>query len=341
MKLLGLILIVVLMVFFIANSAENYKPRNDLPMYSDYYSCIRPDLASFVNCNDVIGNPLDIVFQSSSFFFKFFLGIDNFYWYLFFLSFFIYISVLYTTLKASPLPIISLLFLLTDFRFWEYGYNILRAGLAIAIFMWVFYYIITKKINLLKMKIMTLLPALAHTSAIVFLLPTVKKHGKLFIVSGFFFALAFYYNFDYFFQFIAPTILPEKVFDKLAFYYHFKQVSNLDDNIRLPIHYYVILLIAFVLYYKNLMHSKIYLYSFNIAWILFIFSFIFSYIGIGYRFIVFMPPFIAILLGFEVQFFLNKVRRHSMLKGMILVVIILMLSLIFFKNYVTILKAFQ
>lgn len=153
-QVLILMAISVIISFFIANSVNNFKERNDLPMYSNYYQCINDDISSLFECNKVIGNPTSIIYQSSAFFFKIYLGVDKFYWYLFFLAFFLYFSILYTTHKISPIPIVSALFLLTDFRFWEYGSNILRAGLAISIFMWIFYYLsqkeyISKKIKLI------------------------------------------------------------------------------------------------------------------------------------------------------------------------------------------------
>jgi hypothetical protein len=331
---------VTLMAFFIANAAEDYKPRNDLPMYSDFYSCIRPNFTSIVDCNSVIGNPFSIVFQSSSFFFKFFLGIDEFYWYLFFLSFFVYFSVLYTTSRVSPLAVISLLFLLTDFRFWEYGYNVLRAGLAIAIFMWVFYYISRKKYSRIRMKIITILPATAHTSAIIFLLPKIKKYGILFIFMSFLFAVFFYYNFDYFFKNIAPNVLPEKVFNKINFYYRYKQMNVINDKVELPVHYFIIILFGFVLYLRNSIQSKVYIYSFNIVWLLFIFSIILSFLGMGYRLIGFMPPFISIIFSFEIKLFMIKMKKYKAIQGIVFVSIIFLFSLILYKNYNLIIKAF-
>jgi len=44
----------VIMSFFIANSANEFKERNDLPMYSKYYQCINDDISSLFECNKVM-----------------------------------------------------------------------------------------------------------------------------------------------------------------------------------------------------------------------------------------------------------------------------------------------
>lgn len=339
-RTLLLLLIVTLSSFFVSNAADTYKERNDLPMYKNNYSCLTCDINSISECNKLMGNPQGVVYQYSAYFAKIFFNM-NFNWYLFFFSFFVYFTILYIISKISPLHYVSIFFLLTDFRFWEYGYNILRAGLAETIFLIVFFILYKKKNILKKTKFfITGLPFLAHSSALVFLLIRQKKYNIFFLLFILSISIALYQFFDDIIKNILPQILPIKMNNKINFYYKYQE--NYSTNLAsfsIPIHYFMILTFAFFLIYIKKYSYKFFVYSFNIVLILFVFSYIFSLLGIGYRFIGFMPPFIAILFTYEIQILFKKIKSN-ILKMIVLILSFSFILVIFFKNYELIIKAF-
>lgn len=317
---LFIVLISVFIAFFISINSSNVKERNDLLSYSHYYNCLG---TSNSNCSDLIGSPTDKLFSYTAMFSKYFLNINDFYIFIFLYSFCIVYFILYFTSKISPLYIVSLAFLLSDFRFYEYASNILRVGLSIVVLLSVFNYILKKrKLSFLY----KFFPSLAHLSASVYIITPRFRLSIFFLLMSFFIFFIFNLYFDMIYEY-SKGLFPSNLLEKISFYYNLAKVS--EAKYTIPLHY------SFIIFFSIILRSKIneptYIYSFNIVWFLFLISFILHGLRMEYRIFAIMPVFLSILLAYQIKYIL-KIKKNILYKISIVILFISFISFIFYKN---------
>lgn len=297
------------LAFLVANSSDKIKVRNDISSYKSFYNCLEYDINSIHKCNTLIGTQNDILFQSFSYVGKNILKF-NFKFFLYVLVFSIFFSILFTVYKSSIYPSISILFLLSDYRFWEYGANTLRAGIAIAI-MLISFYLYLQKQNILT-SFFKFLPSFAHITAFFYILVPFNHIKSKKLILLFLLAIIFSYNFHIIFE--LSKILPNTLFDKIYFYYNQNLINKVPFGI--PMQYLAIILFGFYLYITNQVKDKIFIFSFNIIIIALLLFISLIPLGMSYRYSYYMLPFLAIVLSFEVDYIMNICKFKSY-KGMV------------------------
>jgi hypothetical protein len=322
MRNLIFLFISVFISFFVSINSSNYKERNDLIAYSNYYNCL--NCCSNSNCSSLIGNPVDILFSYTAMFSKYLLSINDFYIFIFLYSFCIIYFILYFVSKISPFYIVSITFLLTDFRFYEYASNILRVGLSIVLLLSVFNYIVKKRNFSFLYKI---LPSLAHVTALIPLVTPRFKINIYFLFISFiiFFVLSFY--FDIIYESLRG-FLPSMIVDKTYFYYNLAKTSELGYSI--PLHYLFIIFLSIVM--RNKINTSVYIYSFNIVWVLFLLSLILHSFKMEYRMFAIMPVFLSILLAYQIKYLL-EIKKNIFYRVSIVILLFLFFLLLFYKNF--------
>lgn len=281
--------------FFISSllilGIDDAKERSDILTYEHHYSCLSYDLNTLIDCQSKLGYPADILYQLSAYLAKFFLGDEGFPFFLFLISFIICFSILYfisINLKHSYL---FYMFCLTDFRFYELGVNIIRNGLAISLVIIITAY---------RKKIFYLLAPLTHLSSAPYM---IAYHLRLSILKYLFifFLCLFFNEFIYFTAYEYSVFLPDVLVNKL-YSYHYR---DLDLGIRIPIHYYLILLLGiYLIKYEDRINS--YRIYFNLFYVFLCISVLFSSVGMGYRFLNFSMPFAGFILSCFSYHLFNK-----------------------------------
>ena len=320
-----IIIISIWLAFMISVHSDKKRDRNDLYMYQKYYECINHSS----DCKDIIGNPSDVLFSWIVSISKIF--IEKYYIFLFLYAFFINYLILWNIYKLSPFPLISVLFLLTDFRFYEYSSNILRVGLAELLLLIIFKWQIIH-FNNNKYLVYKIIPLLAHISTFPALMAPMKRIKISFMLSSLIIIFILIFYFSHIFSFI-KFFLPESILGKYFYYYNLTLIHS--SSYSLPLHYISIIFLSIFL--LNKIKSTIYIYAFNIVWFLFIFSFILHLLNLEYRMFDLMPPFLSILLAYHIKYFFTKIKSFY-LKVDIIIIIVLLFVLIGFKNIAQILN---
>lgn len=286
--------------FFVSQSNFHFREGSDLPAYEKFYYCLMQ--SSYYDCTWLINSSYEYAFY---FLFDIisFSGV-NFRLFLFLFAFFLYASLSLMVVKLSSdafnLYWLSLIFILTDFRFYDFGFNILRHGLASALMVFstaLFVY------NSSKLKyIFIIIPLFAHISAIAqfslvaraeflnarllwFIVFLVLFGLHLFSVN----ILTFFIGFDY-------------IGDKLYFY----KIRN-EYSEWMPLHYFLVLFLALTLDINN----KSYIIIRRVFFTLTALSIIFIPLGMGYRFIAYAMPFTAIIITYQISFIIDSFSRES------------------------------
>jgi len=308
--LLIVIFISNIMAFLVANSSDKIKTRNDIAAYKSFYNCLDYKIDSIHKCNRLIGTPNDILFQDFSYIGKNILKL-KFNFFLYILVFSIFFSILFSVYRSSIYPSISILFLLSDYRFWEYGANTLRAGLAMSIIM-ISFYLYLKYNNKLTL-FFKFLPSLAHITAFFYIFVPLDRIKSKKLILLFLLVLIFSYNFHIIYGF--ANMLPSGLFDKISFYYN----QNFTNKVffGIPMHYLAIILFGFYLYVTNQIKEKIFIFSFNIIIVAFLLFILLIPLGMSYRYFYYMLPFITIVLSFEIDYIMN-IYEFKSYKGLII-----------------------
>lgn len=334
-RLFWFVFIAIYLFFFSALTAYNaleVKENNDLLAYSLYYNCLLN--SGYPSCLSEVGSSSEYVFYVITRFLSFYILDYNIF--IFFYSFFIYFSVFYlvvsfTKNKSKLAVFVSISFLLTDFRFYDLGNNVLRHGLAVVL-MLLFVSLFMSKIRWGRYFYL-FFPMLSHVSSIGHLVILIKSRlldGVLFwlsiMLAGYFFsisiielALEYFLNFDF-------------VFDKLLYY---KQNSSYGND-WLPFHYIVIVLFSLYFTLKN----DIYMAVRRILLAYVFLSIVFIPLDMSYRFVSFITPLVAILIAFQVDLVVSKFKNALEVKSLVFVFFMFYLFFIVFKNYTFIVKGF-
>lgn len=291
-KLFMTIAIALVLAFFTALSADKAKVSNDILAYSLHYECLDSSLSSIIGCQPVIGSPPDFLYQALAYSSKLVFGENGFEWFILFFSFLVYFIILHISAKYSPYYLITVIFMLTDFRFYELGNNVLRNGLALVVFMLVFYFYM--RFSLKRNFVLNSLPVFAHITALAFAPITSQRlFLALYLVGlvvaiflAFYFPLILNFIYDYF-----PLAVQHKI-------NAYQMITNEKGNVSfsLPLHYFLVFIAGFYFLLKS--RSHLFFLCFNIIYFLFLWSIVFDQFGVGYRLHNYSVPFIALLVAY-------------------------------------------
>lgn len=281
----------IFLSYFVTTSNYHNREGSDLFAYEQFYNCLSLD--SIDVCRILISSNYE-------FFFYYFLKLSSlasldFSWFIFFFSFIIYSSLVTLVIKFSKednrLYWISLVFLLTDFRYYDYGFNIIRHGSASVMMLIAFgcYLVVKSKVK----NIFLFSPVFFHLSAIAQL--SLLARSRLFYSRIFWFFLFLFFSalvFSPAFSWIAESLFHvDYLGDKLS---HYLGDGRHPDWV--PLQYFFILVFSLVL---NI-NVKTYLIIRQVFFALISLSIIFFPVGMSYRFVAFAMPFSAMLLTYQI-----------------------------------------
>jgi hypothetical protein len=332
-----LVMIIVVYLFLnsalIAYSSMEIKESNDLLVYGKYYNCLLN--SGFASCSFEIGSEIEYFFYIFTKLFSF-IFIDYKFFILFY-SFFIFSSVFLLVLKISEIKsftvfFISIFFLLTDFRFYDLGNNVLRHGLSVSM-MLVFIYLFINKKKLISGYLVSFLPVLSHISSVghfVLFINHKLLEGRFFwIILG----LSFYFLSNIFLKILVDSSEGlDYLFHKLMFY---SQNGSFSDD-WLPFHYIVV--VIFTTLFINQNPSYMAVRKVFLSYVLL--SIVFIPLDMSYRFASFMSPLMAILIAFQIDFIVKKFNSRICLKFFILILFLIYLFFIVNKNFDFLVKGF-
>ncbi|RLQ15565.1 EpsG family protein [Vibrio sp. SBT000027] len=308
------IIISIALSLISSNRSDVNKYRNDTPVYSEHFSCLvenGKDCSSILGGLDygygIVANLLEKVSFHSFFIFKFLV------------TFVISFPILYFVLSKSISPLFSLIFLLSDYRFYEYFSNVLRHGLALSFFCILMLFF--SRHNWKYLLSFIIVPLTHLSTSVLLLIPFTKVRGYfiLGVLATSIFGVMFFVPLGEYFNSYLPS--------KIQYY-----INNSEGfKFSSPIQYTVMFFLTLALY-KKFHHSKI---AFaNAIIVLFLTSVFFNSIGMGYRFISFSLPFYAILFPSMVSIisksfgvFSKQVYITSSL------IFSILLMLLFIRNY--------
>jgi hypothetical protein len=274
--------------------SDDYAPRNDTYAYFGFYECVakhndtvrcKPEISSSkleIGFDFLVSQVVSIVGENGFFYFKLLTSLC---------IYSLLLSVVFILTRGS---LVALVILLLDYRFWAYGSNILRHGLAISIGLLslLFFYMSRKKFSY----IFAVLALLFHNSSLVMLFKYEKKIDWRILL---FFLLVS----------ISSVFLVNEILvmyrEQLKLFYP-KVIGYYDNTIKgsfaLPLQYLFIIFISYYIYIKSAICKK-YIIVFNSTFFIVCFSLMFSSIGMSERIIAILPPYIALLAYFSIKKF--------------------------------------
>jgi len=109
--------------------------------------------------------------------------------------------------------------------------------------------------------------------------------------------------------------------------------GDIEQNIMFPIHYVFVFCFGLFLYYKTNDEKLIIIY--NVLFSLLIFTVLFSALGVGYRIVAFMPPFIYVILFWALKHlkcYFKGLSKKIWFVGSY-ICCFMVLSYVFYKNF--------
>lgn len=316
----------VLIAFFFASLSAirtgRFWEKNDTLDYLAHYQCTASSFDIF-SCNDLIGSSFDLSYLLLAKFISI-ASFSNQYVFLFVVSFIVIFPVVKFIIKNSPIPFLSLVFLLTDFRFYETFTNMLRHGLALAMALVFFDLYFQGKRRAAALFAITGFGF--HFSTFFFYIsPFLAKFNKYFIllVASIFILVAIKPDgiLSSFFEFFSGQ-------DKLLFYAHaFESLES--QQASYPIHYLAIALLGVFLYFKDDLYADYVVILFVTLLGIWLYFLIIN-LPVAYRFLALLTPFISILLAKEYVWIVNKFQITEEFKfiGQVFVSLVLLINLI-------------
>jgi hypothetical protein len=323
--------IVAFTLAFLASVTKIGQDRNDLESYSNHYVCLGDSFSSIGNCDLLLGQPYDFLYQLIAFLLKNIILLD-FSMFIFVVSFFIFYTVVIVVTSRSKGALLTVLFLLVDFRFWEYGFNTLRYGLALSFLLIAYHNKLCANSFSTRLTILTAgISSVFHASGLISFALFVRWRAW-FIVSTLFISILVVYFFDAIFA-MSIHIIPIELSQKLNFY-----LGRQESGYAAPIHYTVILLYAtYLRIFRRIVDSSFTL-SFSILLALVVFSIALIPLGLSYRAFSFMTPFIAIIFGWQV-FYISRLFGDIPSRLLVYLIASFFLLILALKNYSFILRS--
>jgi hypothetical protein len=279
--------------------SNDYAPRNDTYAYLGFYKCVAKHNDTTRCKPEISSSSLEVGFDFLVSKIVLVAGENGFFYFKLMISFVIYSLLLGVVFFLTKGSLVALAILLLDYRFWAYGSNILRHGLAVSIGLLsiVFFYRTRKKTSY----IFGVLALLFHNSSLVMFFKYEKKIGwKIFV------ALLMVSVFSIFLvnELLITYREQLKLFYPKVIGYH---DNNLKSVFALPLQYLFIIFFSYYVYMKSTICTK-YIIVFNSTFFIVCFSLLFSAIGMSERIIAIMPPYIALLAYFSI-------KKFSLLNG--------------------------
>lgn len=276
--------------------ADYQKERNDTLMYANHFSCVESG-GGFRDCDNIIGYSDEylyfalvklVAYISSSFFvLKFIISLT------FLLPLFVFLK------RASPVFYISLILILSDFRFWEQFTNALRQGLALAVFLTAALYIYNWK----KSLSLKLLAVGFHVGSLPLIFSTRLKINMLWMALALIVSFLSYANYMYIYDLIGLSD-----YHKIQYYMRIREV----DDLAIPLHYAAILLLSILFYKKS--NDIFFIYSFNVSLVLILLTILLSPLGIGYRYVSYIFPFVYVLHAYNIVYVSRILPEYGIIK---------------------------
>ncbi|MCF5890281.1 MULTISPECIES: EpsG family protein [Aeromonas] len=292
----------IFLSYFVTTSNYHNRDGSDLIAYEHFYNCLSSD--SIDVCRIIISSNYEVFFYYLLKFFS--LASFDFFWFIFFFSFFIYFSLVTFVVKYSRednlLYLFAFVFLLTDFRYYDYGFNIIRHGSASTMMLIVIGCFLVLKSNVKY--ILLIFPVLFHLSAIAQLSLLIRArvfYSRIFwfFLFLFFFALVF----SPFFSWMIESFFNIGYLgDKLS---HYLAGDRHPDWI--PLQYFLILVLSLLL---NI-NMRPYLLIRQVFFSLISLSIIVFPIGMSYRFVAYAMPFSAVLLTYQIGYICSSFERRT------------------------------
>ena len=321
-KFSAILLISLFAAIIAANRTDNEKDRNDTAAYAAHYYCISSHKTLDQCRNEIGGNKYEFLYEQFIGFLAQDLNLNYFYYIKIATALAIYSTILLAVGLQSRNTPLSLLILLLDFRFWEYGSNVLRHGFAAA-FIAMGALLLTR--NQLKLSIIAkFFAVISHLSAAIVLFTPTKKH-KTWVLTSFAVAtLAFFLTSEYW----ITALLASNLVDYKIDYY----LRNADGyNFSLPTHYAIFIFFGLFCYYKT--ESKLFITTFNYLIPLFLASVILGYLDASYRMTSFMLPILAVNIPEQISILTNKLKEKELAEKICSGLIITLMTFIAYKNW--------
>lgn len=273
-----------------ANRSNHLKDRNDTIVYKEHFDCLSSGRES-EECETILStNLLEITYHTLA---QLASKIMNFEIYKFLFAFIVAFLIFCSVYLLASGSLIGLIYLMLDFRFWEFTTNTLRVGLAISLIMisYVLYFESAKT----YLKIIKYLGPLSHIAAAVFLAIPKKKINFLNLILFFLIALSLFKLESLW----LPALIETIAVDSKLYYY---TISGKPEY-QVPLHY-ILVALGSLIFYKG-SKSTAYIATANTLYVLLMASFIFGVIGMSYRIAAFMLPFVIVSMVMQVRYFSN------------------------------------
>lgn len=319
-KLIFAVLISFYVAVFSANRSDQTKDFNDTSLYAMHYDCLASG-QGIESCDSIISaSKPEFVYQYFAYLCSNFI---DFYFFKIVFAFSVSFGVVWSVLILSPSIILPVIMLLADFRFWEYVANVLRHGLAASVFLVGFtVYIRYRKTLAFYFRYLAMG---THLGSVFLFFAPIRRMSRYVLISAIIFAVILVNTSQHWLPFIMDTGFSG---NKLAYYVF----ANIAYDFSLPLHYSLIGIIGFFLYRK--IADSGYIASYNILIVLFSGSLLLALIGLSYRAISFMLPFVVICASHQIRYLSLKFKSNSNCAYFLLSFIYLILFVLaFIRNY--------
>lgn len=321
-KIAAALAIAVFASLISANRTDSGKDRNDTTAYANHFNCISSG-KSIEQCrNEIGGTKYEFIYEQFINLQVNIFQFDSFYQIKLVTALAIYSIILVAVALHSRAATLSLLILILDFRFWEYGSNVLRHGLAAA-FIAVGALLLTLEKPILALS-SKLIATLSHLSAaIVIYTPKTKYRWRaitaLLTITAGILATPEYW---------IPAILTSEAFDYKIDHY----LRNSDGYLfSLPAHYAAAILTGIFIYSKTT--SKRFVITYNHLITLFLAAIILGYLDASYRMTSFMLPLLAVNIPDQIHIISNNFKEKQLAKQILTGATSLGLAAIAYKNW--------
>jgi len=277
-------LLAFLCAMLAATRGSVVSERNDTEAYRRYFECLSNHKPSDCAQVSVIGQ-LEL---GSDLFFVFMARMVDFQTFQFIIAFLIFFPVIYFVLKFGRMMPVLILLLPSSAKYWELAFNVVRQGMATSLF----FIALTALLSSGKVFSKTVFFApLFHASAVglvpVYWFKRVESSKRLIVISVLFMA--------------ASLIVSEVLMEYIAYYSEkvsWYLITNSKDGAgtEIPIYFYAPMLIAVF----GLLFDKKWVGDSEIFFILYFLvslSFLFSTIGVGYRFLLYAYPIFVVIIS--------------------------------------------
>jgi hypothetical protein len=321
-KLSVILAIGCLSAIIAANRSDTGKDRNDTSAYAAHYYCVSSSKTLDYCRNEIGGNKYELLYERFIELLAKAFDFDRFSYVKIATAFVIYSTILLAVGLKSKNTLLSLSILILDFRFWEYGSNVLRHGFAASFVALGATLLIRENIKLsFAAKILAIL---SHLSAAVMLITPRKKYSIWTLIFFSCSTLAILATSNHW----TPALLASSLTDYKINYY---LINSEGYNFSLPTHYLFFILTGLGCYYKT--KSKPFIVTFNYLVPLFFASVILGYLDASYRMASFMLPILAINIPEQISIWAENFKEKILAEEIINSLVAALLILIAYKNW--------